>query len=143
MLKVELPTNRRNSNYKGFAFVSFESEGAARLAMNCSYHRLRRKDLYVTKALKASEASKMTRKSQNLKLFIKGLPGRVDQRELTSAIQTFGQVISVVIPRQKRSDKTRGIAYVIMREKEDFERLIGLGSFLFNGKKLFIQRAIY
>lgn len=141
VLKVELPKNRRNGSYKGFSFVTFQDPSALERAIQQPHHYIRDNKMVVTRAVAASRASQMTKQTQNQKIFVKGLPSKVTQQELQCFFSTFGEVVSVIIPMKKFSERNRGIAYVVMKDIAIFEMLIEWGSLDFKGKRLEIMRA--
>lgn len=123
-MSVNIPLNNKRTAIKGFAFVSFSSEEDVRQLLNQPLLVIRGKKLAITKALSSSEASKKTKGRQAQKLFIRGLPAIVEVAHIKQIFGQFGAVDLVIIPKKKQSGQGKGIAYVVMAEKEAFEEVL-------------------
>ena len=83
----------------------------------------------------------MTRKNQCQKLFVRGIPVHTTQDQLRHFFASFGPVEMVLVPKQKTTRKNKGIAYVVMKLKKDFDYLVELGNVDYNGKSLEVLKA--
>lgn len=139
--KLDLPKNHSWGTIKGFAFVTFQKEQSARLAVSHKKHLLREKILAVNMALSPQEAGRKTKRLQNQKIFVRGLPQYVETSVLKTFFGHYGPVELAIIPKKKGSRANKGIAYVIMRNKADYNTILKIGSLDFFGRQIQVAPA--
>ncbi|MDH5718026.1 MAG: RNA-binding protein [Spirochaetia bacterium] len=77
-----------------------------------------------------------------MKIFVKNLSEKVKAEELRKAAEEFGEIESVSIVKDPKTEKSLGIAYIETTSKEDGKAVIkGLKGIEFNGKKLTVKEA--
>ena len=81
-----------------------------------------------------------TQRLQKLKLFVKGIPKNTSEAALLKFFAKFGAVDRVLSFSKADNNKSAlGFAYIIMKEKGDFNKLIRMGTLSFRGKKLKVE----
>ena len=81
-----------------------------------------------------------TQRLQKLKLFVKGIPKNTSEAALLKFFSKFGAIDRVLSFTKADTKKAAlGFAYIIMKEKRDFSKLIRIGTLSFRGKKLKVE----
>lgn len=124
---VKIVRNLNTGGSCGYGFVNFENVDNARLAQICLNGRqVRGKRLKVSVARPSGEDIKDT------KLFIARLPYSYNEEQLMADFSRYGKIQCLNILRDKRTSKSRGMAFIHYELKCSAERAISS----MNGAKL-------
>lgn len=90
------------------------------------------------KALNYAEATKETRRLQSNKLFVSGFESTTTEQDIESVFSTLGEVDRVLYSLNSLNESFRGFCYVIMKNQDDYQKLINMGQFNFEGREISI-----
>jgi RNA recognition motif-containing protein len=129
VVRVDLPRNAKNGKLRGFSFVHFSSIASVDNVFSCKVHKLKGKKMAIRRAMKSTDASNLTKNLQNKKLYVSNLP---------KSNQITEEMIHKFFDSNQK--KFRGFCYVIMKDQQDFERILSMEeSISFFGNKLSIK----
>ena len=83
----------------------------------------------------------MTKSLQRRKLFVKGLPQSAREMQIWEFFGRFGKVDRVQMGFNNKSNKFKGIAYIVMGSLEAFERVLAAQPLYFGGSLLEISQS--
>jgi hypothetical protein len=150
LLDVYVPVHKKKKCLKGFAFVAFQSKTAYLKALEIKEFTLRGKTMTARAALQEKVANSVTKNLQQQKLFVKGFPADTKEAAVQAFFEKFARVDRVLMCRDKKRN-FRGFAYVVMKTKEGYQRVLALseansegvhaGEFKFKGNRLYVSKS--
>jgi RNA recognition motif-containing protein len=148
ILKIDLPVKkgrRGKEKLRGFAFIHFldqesvdhvlgqylnrpenKKANGSKDSIGSVSHDINGSIVAVRQALDSQKASKLTKELQKLKLYVKNLPLDATSKEITKFFSRFGPVNRVQMTVNSSSKEFRGFAYVIINNKESFDKILDL-----------------
>jgi len=129
---------------KGFAFIHFETQEAAKEAIDkVDGKLLNGKRVFVAQFVPRKErlsTSQIELKWTNV--YVKNLDKSYDEEKLRVLFEAYGPVTSVFIPRDLTTKESKGFGFINFEKHEDAERVVmELNEREIDGKQIYVGRA--
>ena len=140
---IKIGKSNKTKKKLGFAFVTFHNRESYLKAINTSRHKVKKTSLRVEKVISTESAIKKRESQQKRKIFIKGLPKQTRRKELLAYIEKLGQVEDLVLQHTYKNGKWvfKQFGFIVMRYKEDYDKLIRIGKLPYGNKTLKLEPA--
>ncbi len=77
-----------------------------------------------------------------MNIFIGRLASQTTEKELYLLFKQYGYISNIMLVRDKIIKKSRGYAYVVIKDEDDANRAIAaLNNYELNGKKMMVKKA--
>jgi RNA recognition motif-containing protein len=136
---IDLPINKEGRR-KGCAFVRFLNPSCCESVLSTSEHIICGKAVAVRNGLASTQAANETREMQLRKIFVSNLPQDMQEEQVQRLFSSFGGVTKMLIP--KGGIKRRAFCYVIMDDLAIFNKIISIGTILYNGFQISVSPAV-
>lgn len=151
IVKIDLKSDFLINKNRGFGFVFFKEKAVVNLILEKKPHFILNKQIEVELAIPKksilvgkSESSKEKKECSDIsdrKIYVKGLKSYMNEKDLVNSFSKFGTIDECFIKRLK--NVSRGFGFVIFKEKESMENLLGSNSVIkIKGNLITYERAI-
>lgn len=137
--EVKLERHKKTAKLKGFAFVTFKTQTGVQKACETKNHFYKGRKMGVRAAKQSGEATQLTKKLQELKIFASGFPLDTQEREIYHLFGSFGEVDRVMMQNHSKTREFRGFAYIVMKNKIEMSQILNLKILRFRRGKYEIE----
>ena len=144
VVKVDYPKMKNNRLKRGYCHVYFKNERDCNLAIKTQTHILKGVKLKVRKALDPKIAKKISKESQQRKVFVGNLHPKIKEKTIKYLMESFGPVEAVVMQHSffKGVKKFKGYAFVLMKNEKSAKKALLGQNIEYKGRTIQIKPAL-